>query len=173
MEASRCPRAVQSCPRPSLAGTCWRAGPASHWLQNLGAQACTSPRQHSGTCPGYRGMSEPAQASNEGELAQSLVCCEVGQEEVMSPPPPLAVGRAGTRVVKNRTGYWSFLPLSSSSTNNHRPCTFPVQHIGADLDGEGTGEPALRVGELESWPCTFTGQHSGAGSWSRSAGETP
>lgn len=66
-------------------------------------------------------------------------------------------------------------PLTGSSTLDSRPCTSPGQHNEADPDGEGTGQPALRVlraeelslllagcSPWESEPRTSPGQHSGA-----------
>lgn len=64
------------------------------------------------------------------------------------PSPHAAVGRTGPGVMI--VGELALL-LPGCGTQESGPCT-SGQHGRAGPDGEDAGEPALRVGEQESWP---------------------
>lgn len=91
----------------------------------------------------------------------------------MTLPQPFlhaVIKRAGPEVMREGK-----LPLVL--TDCRRLYTSPSQHSGADPEGEGTGEPTLNIGELESWragSALYRLQHVGEGvlhlDWADSGG---
>jgi hypothetical protein len=91
-----------------------------------------------------------------GVLAPPLLCCEVVQAWRWCPPPPFSLCHLKhlEELTLMRAGELSLL-LTGCSTWESRPCTSPSQHSASGPNGKGTGEPALRVWEQESWPSPY------------------
>lgn len=49
--------------------------------------------------------------------------------------------------------------FTSCNTQESRPCTLPGQHSGDGPAGVGEDEPALRVGDWQSWFCPLLWWH--------------